>query len=119
MFSPDHNVDDDAVEDLAPLILSEADGSQHSAVVDMMSGKNLVIEGPPGTGKSQTITNVIANALFSGRTVLFLAEKQAALEVVKKRLETAGIGDFWNCTRTKLSGKRRSKVFASAVRCLR
>lgn len=116
MFSPDHNVDDDAVEDLAPLILSEADGSQHSAVVDVMSGKNLVIEGPPGTGKSQTITNVIANALFNGRTVLFLAEKQAALEVVKKRLETAGIGDF--CLELHSHKAQRKEAIESLrVRC--
>ena len=57
-----------------------------------MKGKNLVIQGPPGTGKSQTITNVIANLMGSGRTVLFLAEKQAALDVVKRRLDKAGLG---------------------------
>ena len=52
MFSPDDDVDDDAVEDLGPVILSEADGSQHSAVVDVMSGGGCsLIEGPPGTGQ--------------------------------------------------------------------
>ena len=50
-----------------------------------MDGKNLVIEGPPGTGKSQTITNLIATALAKGRTVLFVAEKMAAVEVVRDR----------------------------------
>ncbi len=59
-----------------------------------MKGKNLVVQGPPGTGKSQTITNVIANALAAGKRVLFLAEKQAALQVVKRRLDQAGLGDF-------------------------
>ena len=68
--------------------------SQHSALVDVMKGKNLVVQGPPGTGKSQTITNIIANALAAGKRVLFLAEKQAALEVVKRRLDWAGLGDF-------------------------
>ena len=59
-----------------------------------MKGKNLVVQGPPGTGKSQTITNVIANALAAGKRVLFLAEKQAALEVVKRRLDQGSLGDF-------------------------
>ena len=60
----------------------------------MIREKNLVIQGPPGTGKSQTITNIIANALAVDKTVLFLAEKQAALEVVKRRLTRAGLGEF-------------------------
>jgi hypothetical protein len=59
-----------------------------------MKGKHLVVPRPPGTGKSQTITNVIANTLAAGRTVLFLAEKEAALEVVKRRLDKAGLGEF-------------------------
>lgn len=51
-----------------------------------MAGKNLVIQGPPGTGKSQTITNIIAGAVQRGKSVLFVAEKMAALEVVHQRL---------------------------------
>ena len=76
-----------------PLIY-DADSSQHSALIDALSGRNMVIEGPPGTGKSQTITNLIAAAIADGKTVLFLSEKMAALEVVKKRLTLAGLGDF-------------------------
>ena len=76
-----------------PLIY-DADRSQHSALIDALSGRNMVIEGPPGTGKSQTITNLIAAAIADGKTVLFLSEKMAALEVVKKRLTLAGLGDF-------------------------
>ena len=53
-----------------------------------------MIEGPPGTGKSQTITNLIAAALADGKTVLFVAEKMAALQVVYRRLEECGLGDF-------------------------
>ena len=53
-----------------------------------------MIEGPPGTGKSQTITNLIAGALHKGKTVLFVSEKTAALDVVKRRLEAAGLGAF-------------------------
>ena len=54
----------------------------------------MVIKGPPGTGKSQTITNLIANAISEGKTVLFVSEKMAALNVVKDRLTFAGLGEF-------------------------
>ena len=90
----DYPIDDPEIERLAPFLIQDADASQHSALVDVMKGSNLVIQGPPGTGKSQTITNVIANALAVGKRVLFLAEKQAALEVVKRRLDRAGLGQF-------------------------
>lgn len=76
-----------------PLIF-DADSSQHSAIVDVMAGKSLVVEGPPGTGKSQTITNIIAACLHAGKSVLFVAEKLAALQVVKSRLEIAGLDPF-------------------------
>ena len=71
-----------------------ADASQWEAIAMSQTGKSFVLHGPPGTGKSQTITNMIANALNDGRRVLFVAEKQAALSVVKKRLDSLGIGDF-------------------------
>lgn len=90
----DHPIDDPVIAAKAPFLIQDADASQHSALIDAMDGKNLVIQGPPGTGKSQTITNLIANALAAEKTVLFLAEKQAALEVVKRRLDVAGLGDF-------------------------
>jgi len=93
-FAPDYDLDDEVIENVAPILINDADASQHSAIVDVMNGKNLVIEGPPGTGKSQTITNIIANALYAGQTVLFLADKLAALEVVKDRLDAAGLGEF-------------------------
>lgn len=84
--------EDDAVQDtLTPL---PADSSQYSAVALSRAGKSFVLHGPPGTGKSQTITNIIANALRDGKRVLFVAEKKAALDVVKKRLDAIGIGDF-------------------------
>ena len=93
-FASDYDLDDEVIENVAPILINDADASQHSAIVDVMNGKNLVIEGPPGTGKSQTITNIIANALYAGQTVLFLADKLAALEVVKDRLDAAGLGEF-------------------------
>lgn len=71
----------------------DADSSQTVALIEVKNGRNLVIQGPPGTGKSQTITNLIAEALASGNTVLFVAEKMAALEVVKRRLDALGLGD--------------------------
>lgn len=76
-----------------PLIY-DADSSQHSAVIDAMAGKNMVINGPPGTGKSQTITNIIATCLAAGKRVLFVSEKVAALEVVRQRLDRANLGQF-------------------------
>ncbi|MEU5529321.1 DUF4011 domain-containing protein [Micromonospora chersina] len=71
-----------------------ADGSQMQAIVMAERGQSFVLEGPPGTGKSQTITNMIARAVAAGRSVLFVAEKQAALEVVKRRLKQIGLGPF-------------------------
>lgn len=69
-----------------------ADGSQIEAVTWAAAGRTFVLEGPPGTGKSQTIANVIAHALHSGERVLFVAEKQAALDVVARRLRQVGLG---------------------------
>lgn len=70
----------------------DSDSSQTLAVEEVRRGRNLVIQGPPGTGKSQTIANVIASAIADGKTVLFVAEKMAALEVVKRRLDSTGSG---------------------------
>lgn len=75
------------------LHILDSDSSQTLAVHDVRQGKNMVIQGPPGTGKSQTIANIIASAIADGKTVLFVAEKMAALEVVKRRLDATGIGD--------------------------
>lgn len=71
----------------------DADSSQLLAMLAVHEGRNLVIQGPPGTGKSQTITNIIANAVGQGKKVLFVAEKMAALEVVKRRLDNVGLGE--------------------------
>ncbi|CAD5379429.1 conserved hypothetical protein [Pseudomonas sp. OF001] len=71
-----------------------ADSSQLAAVVAAAEGRNFVMIGPPGTGKSQTIANMIAHNLALGRSVLFVAEKAAALEVVYRRLREHGLGEF-------------------------
>ena len=76
-----------------PRLVVDADSSQIQAILDVNQGRNLVIQGPPGTGKSQTITNLIAGAIGRGRRVLFVSEKMAALEVVKRRLDAIGLGD--------------------------
>ena len=81
----------DETENILPI---PADGSQLQAVVAATSGRSFVLQGPPGTGKSQTITNLIAANLMAGKKVLFVAEKQAALDVVKVRLEDIGLSKF-------------------------
>lgn len=83
-----------AFRDLHLEVVDRADSSQCEALQMALDGRNLVIEGPPGTGKSQTITNLVAAALARGKTVLFVAEKLAALEVVRRRLRELGLGDF-------------------------
>ncbi|UOG74732.1 DUF3320 domain-containing protein [Hymenobacter tibetensis] len=70
----------------------DADSSQLLALLAVHEGRNLVVQGPPGTGKSQTIANVLAEAIGAGKKVLFVAEKMAALEVVKRRLDSMGLG---------------------------
>jgi very-short-patch-repair endonuclease len=72
----------------------DADSSQTVAIEEVAQGRHLVIKGPPGTGKSQTITNIIATAAAQGRTVLFVAEKMAALDVVHRRLRDAGLASL-------------------------
>jgi very-short-patch-repair endonuclease len=93
-FSEEYPIDELQLSEDVPSLIYDADSSQHSALIDALKNKNLVIEGPPGTGKSQTITNLIAAALVSGKTVLFVSEKLAALEVVRRRLDEAGLGLF-------------------------
>ncbi|WP_374576430.1 DUF4011 domain-containing protein [Phenylobacterium sp.] len=90
-FPQDYDVEALPDAEVPPLVLP-ADVSQHSALIDVAASRSLAVEGPPGTGKSQTIANMIAGALDRGRRVLFVAEKRAALEVVARRLEALGFG---------------------------
>jgi very-short-patch-repair endonuclease len=76
----------------AAMELLDCDSSQAIAIARAAQGCNLVIHGPPGTGKSQTIANLLADAVARGQRVLFVAEKLAALEVVKRRLDQVGLG---------------------------
>ncbi len=91
---PDPATLDDTVPPDECYQVLDADSSQQAAILAAKRGLSAVVEGPPGTGKSQTITNIIAECLSEGRTVLFVAEKAAALDVVRRRLESVGLGDF-------------------------
>jgi hypothetical protein len=82
---------DKKIDTVAAVHVLDADSSQALTIEEARSGRNLVIQGPPGTGKSQTIANIIAAAVHAGRSVLFVAEKAAALEVVHGRLKAVGL----------------------------
>ncbi len=93
IFTESTNLD----EVLAPadiVQVVDADASQTKVIETVRAGLNLVVQGPPGTGKSQTITNIIASAVHDGKTVLFVAEKMAALDVVHARLCNVGLEDI-------------------------
>lgn len=85
------SIDLDALNALCPL---PTDGSQLEAIADALYGRTFVLEGPPGTGKSQTITNMLARLVAEGKRVLFVAEKGEAIKVVQKRLNSVGVGSF-------------------------
>lgn len=88
----EHHLDNETNADELMQVV-DADSSQVIAMLAVHEGRNMVIQGPPGTGKSQTITNIIANAIGTGKKVLFVAEKMAALEVVKRRLDNVNLGE--------------------------
>ncbi len=85
---------DSALDPAQTLHVVDADPSQSAAIQAALAGSSFVLQGPPGTGKSQTITNLIAQLLAHGRSVLFVSEKRAALDVVRTRLEKVGLGPF-------------------------
>lgn len=84
----------DDLDDLVSKLPISSDASQARAIAHAMAGRTFILQGPPGTGKSQTITNLLARALSEGKRVLFVAEKKDALDVVKSRLDAAGLGAF-------------------------
>ena len=94
LFAPDYDIDTSDIDNAPIHLVADADASQHSAVVDVVNGRSVVIKGPPGTGKSQTITNIISSLIANGKRVLFVAEKMAALDVVHSRLRETGPQDF-------------------------
>jgi hypothetical protein len=90
---PEDRLDKDAPPESIVTIL-DADATQLQCITAAAAGRSFVMDGPPGTGKSQTIANTIAELLAKGKTVLFVSEKAAALEVVHKRLHAAGLNDY-------------------------
>jgi superfamily I DNA and/or RNA helicase/very-short-patch-repair endonuclease len=87
-----------------------ADSSQLEAIYEAVHDKTFILHGPPGTGKSQTITNIIANALYKGKRVLFVAEKMAALSVVQSRLAAIGLTPF--CLEIHSNKAKKSAVIS-------
>jgi len=105
-FPEDARLDDlFAPADLIQVV--DADNSQTRVIESVRRGRNLVVQGPPGTGKSQTITNIIAAAVHDGKTVLFMAEKMAALNVVHDRLKKAGLSELCLELHSRQANKRQ------------
>lgn len=109
VIAEDVHVDQPEIAERVPVLIAEADASQFAAVADVMAGRSMVIEGPPGTGKSQTITNIIANALYAGKRILFVAEKKVALDVVYTRLSEAGLKPY--CLRIESDKSNKRQVY--------
>lgn len=97
-------------------LIRDADSSQQQAIGLTLRGQNGVISGPPGTGKSQTISNLIAELVARGKTVLFVAEKRAALDVVLNRLDSAGLGHLClDCHGAELTRRRVAEQFKESL----
>lgn len=92
-ISPEDDIDSKIPPEEVPLVL-DADSSQRAAIAAALNGESFVMDGPPGTGKSQTIANMIGALLHAGKRILFVSEKIAALEVVRNRLSDAGLGSY-------------------------
>lgn len=90
----EEDVDSYVGHKLVPHIVLDADSSQFISLLKVANNENVALEGPPGSGKSQTIVNAIANAIYSGKKVLFVAQKATALEVVLSRLQSLGLHQF-------------------------
>lgn len=106
---PDEMTDFDFDKQMKPtdvFQVVDADASQQDAIMMAKKGVSFVLQGPPGTGKSQTITNIIAESLADGKKVLFVSEKMAALDVVHRRLASAGLDDFCLVLHSHKANKR-------------
>jgi very-short-patch-repair endonuclease len=91
---PDHEIEIDTISPKEQYQVLDADSSQQEAIIASKKRISFVLQGPPGTGKSQTIANIIAEGLADGKKILFVSEKQAALQVVYNRLERVNLSDF-------------------------
>lgn len=97
----------DSVPPADEFLVLDADSSQNYAINAVLAGKNLVIKGPPGTGKSQTISNLVSTLVARGKKVLFVAEKRAAIDAVLRRLDEVEIGDLVLDLHGGVSSKRK------------
>lgn len=101
-------------------LIVDADASQHRAINRVLAGESLVIWGPPGTGKSQTIANLIAALTAQGKRVLFVAEKRAAIDVVVARLRRSGLTDLIMDAHGGIKSKREfARSMADSMRNVR
>lgn len=104
-------VDEDELDARVPpeqmVSILDADASQRRCIDAARRGSSFVMDGPPGTGKSQTIANMIAELMRAGKTVLFVSEKAAALDVVRSRLGAAGLGDYILELHSQKSGRKQ------------
>jgi energy-coupling factor transporter ATP-binding protein EcfA2/very-short-patch-repair endonuclease len=116
-FEPldDSQIDEEAPAETSPLIL-DADSSQRAAVAAALKGASFVLDGPPGTGKSQTISNMIGALIAAGKSVLFVSEKIVALEVVKERLDARGLASLvFELHSAKTSRKEVAQFLGSSL----
>ncbi|MCM4078187.1 DUF4011 domain-containing protein [Paractinoplanes hotanensis] len=108
-------VDEQAPPEDVPLVL-DADGSQRACVAAAVAGHSFVMDGPPGTGKSQTIANMIACLLAAGKQILFVSTKAAALDVVRRRLAEAGLEPYLLDLHSRQAGRKEvAAALAAAV----
>ncbi len=108
------DIDEIASENMFNVL--DADSSQQEVILNAEQGKSFSVQGPPGTGKSQTIANIIASFLAHGKSVLFVSEKMAALEVVMKRLTECGLEEF--CLELHSYKSNKKTVYSELGRCL-
>jgi hypothetical protein len=117
MFDP---VEEEMLDQVSPpetmASILDADSTQRQCILAARDGKSFVMDGPPGTGKSQTIANTIAELLAANKTVLFVSEKAAALEVVKSRLDKSQLGSFvLELHSSKATRKEVAKTLGAAL----
>lgn len=105
---------DDLLTEEEDFNILDADESQLRSIKRILNGKHMVVHGPPGTGKSQTIANLIANLIARGKKVLFVCEKQVALDVVFNRLKTVG-GDVSDLCLPLFQYTTDKKLFAKSI----
>lgn len=114
---PDPRELDSRIDPRESYLVLDADSSQLACIEAVKGGLHLLIQGPPGTGKSQTISNIIAESIAAGKTVLFMSEKMAALEMVYKRLLDKSLGHF--CLELHSHKANKREVVAELYRCYR